>query len=139
MTTFTRPTIDTPEAAADLIEQELATGCLNENVLAPGYPVEQALRVLIAAVRRTADAETRLWDYLGTETYICDRDASAWSHGTMGLDDFRLAREDDEFMQAIIEAVTANGPAAPNGDPRPLMPAFQDVMDAVSALTIRGN
>lgn len=52
MTTFTRPKIDTLADAADLIEAELATGCLNENVLAPGYPVEQALRVLIAAARR---------------------------------------------------------------------------------------
>jgi len=81
MTTFTRPKIDTPESAADLIEAELATGCLNENVLAPGYPVEQALRVLIAVARR--------------------------------------------------------GITAPNDDPPVLHPAFQDVMDAVSALTIR--
>lgn len=51
MTTFIRPIVNTPELAADFIERELADGFLNPNVIAPGSPADEALRVLIEAGR----------------------------------------------------------------------------------------
>lgn len=41
--------------------------------------------------------------YLGDEIYVCSRDHSAWSHGTMGLDDFSLAAEDDEIVESLVQ------------------------------------
>jgi len=62
----------------------------------------------VAELRARVDPQAdslrqKLWEYLGTETYLCDRDASAWGYGTMSLDDFRLAREDDEFMDSVLD------------------------------------
>lgn len=80
---------------------------------AAGHPVEWAdsthgpsaeVAELRARVDPQADSlRQKLWEYLGTETYLCDRDASAWGYGTMSLDDFRLAREDDEFMDSVLD------------------------------------
>ena len=41
--------------------------------------------------------------YLGDEIYVCSRDHSAWPHGTMGLDDFSLAAEDDEIVESLVQ------------------------------------
>lgn len=40
--------------------------------------------------------------YLGDEIYVCSRDHSAWPHGTMGLDDFSLAAQDDEIIESLV-------------------------------------
>lgn len=106
---MTRPKVDTPQAAADFIEAEMRSGFLHSGVVAPESPAGEALRTLIAAGRSAVSRETvtdALHEYLGTEVYICDRDASAWGHGTMSLDDFRLARDDDEFMASMVGLLT---------------------------------
>ena len=51
MSTFVRPIVNTPKLAADFIERELADGFLNPNVITPGSPADEALRVLIEAGR----------------------------------------------------------------------------------------
>lgn len=48
-------------------------------------------------------------EYLGTEFYWCNRDHSAWAHGTMSLDDFELARD----IEAVIESLVDIALAAP--------------------------
>lgn len=40
--------------------------------------------------------------YLGDEIYVSSRDYSAWAHGTMGLDDFSLAADDDEIIESLV-------------------------------------
>jgi len=47
--------------------------------------------------------EKGLYDYLGEEIYTCGRVHEAWSFGTMGLDDFSLAREDDDVLDSLVE------------------------------------
>lgn len=73
-----------------------------------GLAQESAAQAEVAELRARVDPQAdslrqKLWEYLGTETYLCDRDASAWGYGTMSLDDFRLAREDDEFMDSVLD------------------------------------
>lgn len=46
-------------------------------------------------------------EYLGDEAYWCYRDHSAWAHGTMGLDDFRLARDNEEVIQSLVDIALA--------------------------------
>lgn len=42
--------------------------------------------------------------YLGDGVYVCSRDASAWAHGTMTLEDFEvLASEDDDTIESLVE------------------------------------
>lgn len=43
------------------------------------------------------------YDYLGQEIYSCGRVHEAWSYGTMGLDDFSLAREDEDILDSLME------------------------------------
>jgi hypothetical protein len=54
MTTYTRPDVSTPALAATLIESEMVTGCLNENVIGPQSVVAEALRTLIGSAHNTA-------------------------------------------------------------------------------------
>jgi len=42
-------------------------------------------------------------DYLGQEIYSCGRVYEGWSHGTMSLEDFSLAREDDDILDSLVE------------------------------------
>lgn len=66
---------------------------------------EQAADAL--ATRQTTEDDETLRDefrsYLGDEVYVCSRDHSAWSHGTMGLDDFSLAAEDDGITESLVQ------------------------------------
>lgn len=61
------------------------------------------------AAPRTIDASTlealeqSIHDYLGQEIYSCGRVYSAWSYGTMGLDDFSLAQENPEIIDSIVD------------------------------------
>jgi len=41
--------------------------------------------------------------YLGQEIYSCDRVYEGWSEGTMSLEDFSLAREDDDIIESLVE------------------------------------
>lgn len=47
--------------------------------------------------------EKNFYDYLGEEIYACGRVHEAWGVGTMGLDDFSLAREDDDVLDSLVE------------------------------------
>jgi len=42
-------------------------------------------------------------NYLGEEIYVSSRAHEAWSHGTMSLEDFSLAREDDDIIESLVE------------------------------------
>ena len=42
-------------------------------------------------------------EYLGQEMYWCSRDHTAWAHGTMSLDDFTLAAEDDDIVDSLVD------------------------------------
>ena len=42
-------------------------------------------------------------NYLGEEIYSCDRVYEGWSVGTMSLEDFSLAREDDDIIESLVE------------------------------------
>lgn len=50
-------------------------------------------------------AKDAIREYLGTEMYWCGRDHSAWSYGTMGLDDFSLASEDEDIVESLYACV----------------------------------
>ena len=47
--------------------------------------------------------ENEFYDYLGEEIYACGRVHEAWGVGTMGLDDFSLAREDQDILDSLVE------------------------------------
>jgi len=47
--------------------------------------------------------ENEFYDYLGQEIYSCGRVYEAWGVGTMGLDDFSLAREDQDVLDSLVE------------------------------------
>ena len=44
-----------------------------------------------------------LQDYFHEAIYYCTRDHSAWSYGTMGLDDFAPAWDDLEILDSIAD------------------------------------
>lgn len=47
--------------------------------------------------------ENEFYEYLGDEIYACGRVHEAWAVGTMGLDDFSLAREDQDVLDSLVE------------------------------------
>lgn len=47
--------------------------------------------------------EKALFDYLGHEIYNCYRSEEGWTYGTMSLEDFSLARDDQETMDSLVE------------------------------------
>jgi len=47
--------------------------------------------------------ENEFYEYLGDEIYACGRVHEAWAVGTMGLDDFSLAREDQDILDSLVE------------------------------------
>jgi len=69
----------------------------------------EATEVSASVGLRTVSKETRgrlekaLFDYLGHEVYNCYRSEEAWAYGTMSLEDFSLAREDQETMDSLVE------------------------------------
>jgi hypothetical protein len=52
-------------------------------------------------------ARDQIANILGGEVYVCGRTWTAWSYGTMDQDDFKLAGEDDDIMDAIDAVVQA--------------------------------
>jgi len=48
------------------------------------------------------DLKKEISDYLGDTTYNCTRVWSAWEYGTMSRDDFKLAQDDDDFMDSLV-------------------------------------
>lgn len=49
--------------------------------------------------------EDAVREYFGTEVYWCSRVYEAWGYGTMGLEDFSLASEDDEIVGSTVDIV----------------------------------
>lgn len=47
----------------------------------------------------------RVREFFGEEIYACSRVYSAWSYGTMGLDDFSLASEDEDIVESVVDIV----------------------------------
>lgn len=47
-------------------------------------------------------------DYLDGHLYLCSRHESAWKYGTMSLDDFSPAAEDEDILQALVEIAQEN-------------------------------
>ncbi|QIK64127.1 hypothetical protein G7068_13670 [Leucobacter viscericola] len=74
----------------------------------PDTPDENDRKMLAAQFR----------EYLGQEIYWCSRDHSAWSHGTMGLDDFSLAADDDEIIDSLV-GIALSRAAVPETAPKP--------------------
>lgn len=46
-------------------------------------------------------------EFFDDSVYCCSRSYSAWEVGTMGLDDFDLASQDDEFLSSVVDIVIA--------------------------------
>jgi len=100
---------------------------------------------LVAIEARANAATDRVNEEMGDTIYSCSRDWTAWSYGTMGLDDFSLAAEDPDIAESLVSA-TANAdvPALVaalravldlcDSTPEPYMPVSQsDIRDAVEA------
>lgn len=88
-------------AAWEAKRQEIADGDA-----APGTKTRAGLEAVIALSLRS-----RLRDViaatLADDIYVCTRDSSAWSYGTMSLDDFQPAAEDEEVVTRIVDATLA--------------------------------
>ena len=86
------------------------------DVYAPAELFRHAAAALAAPVAADRDKLAEAFaEYLGTEVYWCHRDYSAWAHGTMSLDDFWLARDDDEVIDSLIEIALESAGVAPQG------------------------
>lgn len=42
-------------------------------------------------------------EYLSGHLYVCGRDESAWGYGTMGLDDFSPASENEDVVDSLVQ------------------------------------
>lgn len=45
----------------------------------------------------------KLHDLLGDFTYKCLVEQGGWAYGEVDIEDFSLAREDDEFVDSILD------------------------------------
>lgn len=71
--------------------------------------LSEALRAstgLASEAGREALAE-KFREYLGDTIYSCSRAHEAWAHGTMGLDDFSLASEDEDIIESLVKIAAA--------------------------------
>lgn len=73
---------------------------------------QRILSTVLAIVRRhvapapDGDLADVVREHLAAATlYVCTRDASAWGHGTMRLDDFAPAWEDEEVVADLVDLV----------------------------------
>lgn len=79
-------------------------------------------------IDRTALAalEIKMIEYLGDSIYWCSRDHSAWPYGTMDLDDFTLASQEDDIVDSFVDiALEALGFVRPAPETEQTTPVAQ--------------
>lgn len=66
-------------------------------MIIPAVPV----KTINEATRTALGDEIR--EYLSGHLYVCGRVEEAWSYGTMSLDDFSPAADNEDVVQSLVE------------------------------------
>lgn len=130
MSEVTPEMIDAYVEAWEAKRQEIGDGDA-----APGTKTRAGLEAVFLMLR-TAVREA-VAEQLRDDIYVCTRDASAWGYGTMSLEDFEAAVDNDDVVDRITDAALEAMGASVSAEPDLRYELFPGTREALDALTIR--